>query len=65
MPRPACRASGLDAVAKYIANQEQHHKMKSFRDELVEMLEKSGVDYNSDYLQPSRVRTAHHLRMPD
>ena len=43
-------ASGLDAVAKYIANQEQHHKMKSFRDELVEMLEKSGVDYNPDYL---------------
>jgi len=43
-------ASGLDAVAKYIANQEQHHKMKSFRDELVEMLKKSGVDYNPDYL---------------
>jgi len=43
-------ASGLDAVASYIANQEQHHKMKSFRDELVVLLEKSGVDYNPDYL---------------
>jgi len=37
-------------VASYIANQEQHHKMKSFRDELVVLLEKSGVDYNPDYL---------------
>jgi REP element-mobilizing transposase RayT len=43
-------ASALDAVRKYIANQEQHHRMKSFREELLEMLEKAGVDYNPDYL---------------
>jgi putative transposase len=43
-------ASALDAVATYIAHQEQHHQVKSFRKELVEMLEKSGVDYNPDYL---------------
>jgi putative transposase len=43
-------ASALDAVRSYIANQEQHHRTKSFREELVEMLEKAGVDYNPDYL---------------
>lgn len=43
-------ASALDAVRKYVANQEQHHRTKSFREELVAMLEKAGVDYNPDYL---------------
>jgi len=43
-------ASALDAVRRYIANQENHHCVKSFRDELLEMLEKAGVDYNPDYL---------------
>ncbi|MCX7099699.1 MAG: IS200/IS605 family transposase [Methylococcales bacterium] len=43
-------ASALDAVRRYIANQEQHHRVKSFHDELVEILEKAGVDYNPDYL---------------
>jgi len=43
-------ASALDAVRRYIANQEQHHRVKSFREELVEMLEKAEVDYNPDYL---------------
>ena len=43
-------ASSLDAVRKYIANQEQHHRVKSFREELLEMLEKAGVEYNPDYL---------------
>jgi hypothetical protein len=37
-------------VAYYIAHQEQHHQKKSFKEELVEMLYKSGVDYNPDYL---------------
>jgi len=43
-------ASSLDAVRRYIANQEQHHRAKSFREELVDMLEQAGVDYNPDYL---------------
>jgi REP element-mobilizing transposase RayT len=43
-------ASALDAVRRYIANQEQHHRVKSFKEELVEMLEKANVDYNPDYL---------------
>jgi REP element-mobilizing transposase RayT len=43
-------ASALDAVAKYIVNQEQHHRTKSFEEELIEILEKSGVDYDAKYL---------------
>jgi REP element-mobilizing transposase RayT len=38
-------ASALEPVRRYIAHQEQHHRVKSFRAELVEMLEKAGVDY--------------------
>src|SRR3990172_10033848 len=30
--------SQLDAVVKYIINQEEHHKKKSFRDEHIELL---------------------------
>lgn len=43
-------ASALDAVGKYIDNQEHHHHAKSFREELVEMLEKAGIDYKPEYL---------------
>ncbi len=43
-------ASAREAVQAYIANQEQHHRAKSFREELVEFLEKSGVEYDARYL---------------
>ena len=39
-----------DAVRKYIAGQEEHHRRHSFREELVELLEKAGVDYDERYL---------------
>ncbi len=43
-------ASARESVQDYIANQEEHHKVKSFREELVEFLEKSGVSYDPQYL---------------
>ena len=43
-------ASARDSVRQYIANQEEHHRTKSFREELVEFLEKSGVPYDPRYL---------------
>ena len=43
-------ASALDSVQRYIANQEHHHRVKSFKEELLEMLKKANVDYNPDYL---------------
>lgn len=38
------------SVAKYIANQREHHRGQTFEDELKEFLDKHGVDYDSRYL---------------
>ena len=43
-------AAGLTAVGNYIANQEEHHRVKSFHEELVEMLQRAGVEYDEKYL---------------
>ena len=43
-------ATARDSVKHYIATQEEHHRTRSFRDELLAMLEKAGVDYDPKYL---------------
>ena len=43
-------ATARDAVRDYIARQEHHHQGRTFREELVEMLERAGVDYDARYL---------------
>ena len=43
-------ATARDAVEKYILNQEEHHRRRSFREELIEMLGKAGIEYDSKYL---------------
>jgi putative transposase len=43
-------ASVRESVQRYIACQEEHHRVKSFREELAEFLEKSGVAYDPRYL---------------
>ncbi|MES2996671.1 MAG: IS200/IS605 family transposase [Verrucomicrobiota bacterium] len=43
-------ASARDAVRAYIAGQEEHHRVKTFREELIGFLEKSGVSYDPRYL---------------
>ena len=42
--------SQLQTLLQYIDNQEEHHRTKSFKDELLELLEKYGVDYDEKYL---------------
>ena len=37
-------------VVKYILNQEEHHKTKSFKEEYLEFLEKFEIDYDEKYL---------------
>jgi REP element-mobilizing transposase RayT len=37
-------------VQRYIANQEDHHRAKSSREELVEMLAKAEIEYDAKYL---------------
>lgn len=39
-----------DEVKSYIANQEQHHRKKSFREELTEMLKLAEIEYDPKYL---------------
>jgi putative transposase len=37
-------------VKRYIANQEEHHRKISFKDELIAMLERAGIEYDPKYL---------------
>ena len=43
-------ASARESVRQYILNQEEHHRVKSFREEWIEMLDKAGVKYDPRYL---------------
>ncbi len=42
--------SHIDRVAKYVLNQEAHHKKKTFRTEYFEFLEKFQIAYDEKYL---------------
>ena len=42
--------SQIDAVAKYILNQEEHHSGKSFKDEYIALLDRFEVEYDDRYL---------------
>jgi putative transposase len=43
-------ATAHKAVQHYIDSQEDHHRVKSFREELIEMLNKAGIEYDPKYL---------------
>jgi hypothetical protein len=43
-------ASQRKQVSDYIARQEEHHRHRTFQEEYVEFLERSGVDYNKRFL---------------
>ncbi len=43
--------SARPAVHDYIRRQEEHHRQRSFREELVMMLEKAGIPYDPKYLE--------------
>lgn len=42
--------SQLPTLLQYIDNQEQHHRTRSFQEELLELLEKYNVNYDEKYL---------------
>ncbi len=42
--------SGVDAVYKYIQNQEEHHKKQSFKEEYLNFLKKYRIEYDEQYL---------------
>jgi REP element-mobilizing transposase RayT len=43
-------ASQCETVRQYIARQEEHHRTRTFREEYLELLQKSGVKYEAKYL---------------
>jgi REP element-mobilizing transposase RayT len=43
-------ATAREQVVLYIANQAEHHRQKSFREELLGMLQRAGMDYDERYL---------------
>jgi putative transposase len=42
--------NSISGVKKYIANQAIHHRVKTFEEEYLELLEASGVEYDEKYL---------------
>jgi len=40
----------VEAVVKYIANQEKHHEKLSFKEEYLDMLNKFEIDYDEKYI---------------
>ncbi len=42
--------SEIDTVIKYIINQEEHHKKRSFKEEFLELLKRFEIDYDERYL---------------
>jgi putative transposase len=42
--------SQIDHVAKYILNQQEHHKRTSFKDEYLSILQKAEIEYKDQYL---------------
>ncbi len=42
--------SNIDYVIKYIMNQKEHHKMKTFKDEYVAFLKKFEIEFKDEYL---------------
>lgn len=42
--------SQIDTVYQYVANQEEHHKKRTFKEEYIDFLEKFEIEYNEKYL---------------
>jgi len=42
--------SQIDLVIKYILNQPQHHAKRGFKEEFLDVLQKSGIEYDEKYL---------------
>ena len=42
--------SQVDSVIKYILNQEEHHKKRTFREEYLDMLAKNEMEFKDEYL---------------
>jgi len=42
--------SSKENLIRYVENQREHHKVYSFRDELIQLLKEHSVNYTDEYL---------------
>ena len=42
--------SACESVRRYIKNQRQHHQRRSFREELVQLLQRAGIEFDDRHL---------------
>ena len=42
--------SQIDGTIKYITNQEDHHRKKTFREEFIDLLNYHGIEFEEKYL---------------
>lgn len=40
----------IDAIRKYIRNQKEHHKTKTFQEEYIDFLQRHGIEFRTEYL---------------
>jgi putative transposase len=40
----------MDSVVKYILNQEEHHRRRTFREECISMFKRFGIKYDERYV---------------
>ncbi len=40
----------LDVIQRYVKEQEEHHRVKTFQEELTELLEEAGIEFDPKYL---------------
>jgi len=46
----SCSPRSKESVCRYILNQPNHHRRRSFRNECISMLHRAGIHYNEDFL---------------
>ena len=44
------RQRDVDTIYKYIQNQDEHHKVQTFREEYLELLKEFKVEYDEQYI---------------
>ena len=42
--------SNLDEVKRYIANQQEHHRMRTFKEEIIAFLKRHNIEYDERYV---------------
>jgi putative transposase len=43
-------SSALEGLRRYIAQQKEHHRKKTFQEEYLELLQENGVEFDEKYL---------------